>query len=157
MKRLVAHKTILLYAPEGVRGPGKGWFERFQLQTFHPSFISLSDRYQIPILPVVCLGNEYLHPWAFNLQKLAKTFSLPFLPLSVLIIIFILFPSMGVWAMKTRLRYYIQPLDLPSSENSQQQKAALHNNRSTAYQRAQAFREKLQKQINSLLIAEKKG
>jgi 1-acyl-sn-glycerol-3-phosphate acyltransferase len=54
----VAQKTTVLYAPEGLRGPGKGFFKRYQLETFHPSFIRLSDRYHIPILPVVCIGNE---------------------------------------------------------------------------------------------------
>ncbi|HEY9674537.1 MAG TPA: 1-acyl-sn-glycerol-3-phosphate acyltransferase [Waterburya sp.] len=107
------HKTVLLYAPEGVHGPGKGWSKRCKLQTFHPSFIQLSDRYRIPILPVVCLGNEFLHPWTLNLKKLARKISLPFLPISPLMFIFLLFPSMGVWAMRTRLRYYIQPLHQP--------------------------------------------
>jgi len=63
----IAQKNILLYAPEGLRGPGKGW--RYQLETFDLSFIRLSDRYQIPILPVVCLGSP-LHPWALNLKKI---------------------------------------------------------------------------------------
>jgi hypothetical protein len=62
---------------------------------------------------VVCLGNEFLHPWTLNLKKLARKISLPFLPISPLMFIFLLFPSMGVWAMRTRLRYYIQPLDKP--------------------------------------------
>jgi 1-acyl-sn-glycerol-3-phosphate acyltransferase len=112
----IAQKKNLLYAPEGVRGPGKGWFKRYQLERFHPSFIRLSDRYHVPILPVVCIGSESLHPWALNLKKLAKRLTLPFLPVSPLMIIFILFPSMGVWAMRTRLRYYIQPLYQPWTE-----------------------------------------
>ena len=54
----------------------------------------------------------------------------------------IVFPSMGVWAMKTRLRYFIQPLekDIHSTKN-----------RTAAYQQAQQFRDKLQTQINQLL------
>ena len=51
----IAHNKILLYAPEGLRGPAKAWQKRYQLQTFHPSFIQLSDRYNIPILPVICM------------------------------------------------------------------------------------------------------
>jgi 1-acyl-sn-glycerol-3-phosphate acyltransferase len=137
----IAQKTILLYAPEGLHGPRKGWLNRYQLQTFHPSFINLSDRYQIPILPVLCLGNEYLHPWTIHLKKIARRFSLPFLPISPLMFVFILFPSMGVWAMKTRLRYSIQPFYQSGSEE---------NNRTNAYQKAQELREKMQTIINSL-------
>ncbi|HEY9849741.1 MAG TPA: 1-acyl-sn-glycerol-3-phosphate acyltransferase [Leptolyngbyaceae cyanobacterium] len=141
----VARKTILLYAPEGLRGPSKGWRSRYELQTFHPSFITLSDRYQIPILPVICLGNESLHPRAKDLKKLARKFSLPFLPLSLLMIVFAFFPSMGVWAMKSHLRYYIQPLNTPEPKNNHQ----LDNNRLN-YQRAQQLREKMQNQLSTL-------
>jgi len=162
----VMHKTVLLYAPEGVRGPGKGWSKRYQLETFHPSFIHLSDRYHIPILPVVCIGSESLHPWGFNLKKLAKRVYLPFLPLSFLMVVFALFPSMGVWAMRTRLSYHIQPLYEPWIEDvieaeavqkpktsSQKMRSPLlvGGTRSHAYREAQRLREKLQRQINQLL------
>ena len=149
----VAQKTTVLYAPEGLRGPGKGWLNRYQLETFHPSFIEISDRYQIPILPVVCLGNESLHPWTVNLKKLAKRFSLPFLPISPLMPMFILFPSMGVWAMRSRLRYVVEPVyqDGLETKPEQQQKMGLHQVRSLAYRNAQRLREKLQFTLNKLL------
>ncbi len=160
----VSHKINLLYAPEGLRGPAKGFPKRYQLQTFHPSFIRLSDRYHIPILPVVCIGNESLHSWAFNLKKLARRFYLPFLPLSPLMLIFILFPSMGVWAMRTRLRYTIEPLYQPWTEKADSTEVQpalpmdgvrsllpLRGTQSLAYQQAQQLREKLQSTITKLL------
>ncbi len=159
----VTHETVLLYAPEGLRGPGKGWAKRYQLETFHPSFIRLSDRYGIPILPVVCLGNESLHPWAFPLKKLARRLYLPFLPVSLLIFAFVLFPSMGVWAMRTRLSYYIQPLYQPwteaglEAEALQQQETGSSEPRAIAYREAQQLREKLQYQINQLLSSKLDG
>jgi 1-acyl-sn-glycerol-3-phosphate acyltransferase len=144
----IAQKTVLLYAPEGLRGPSKGWQQRYQLASFDPSFIRLSDRHQIPILPVVCLGNELLHPFAINLnlQHIGKIFGLPFLPLSPLMPLFALFPSMGVWAMRSRLRYFIQPVyrvDLKDRTSRRERVAA--------YQEAQAFRDKLQNAINCIL------
>lgn len=152
----VARQTVLLYAPEGLRGPGKGWLKRHQLETFHPSFIQLSDRYHISILPVVCLGNEFLHPLTVNLKKLSKRLLLPFLPLSPLIIVFILFPSMGVWAMRSKLRYHLQPLYQPWT----QEEASTHSistvsvrqAQSQAYTQAQRLRDKMQSQIHQLLI-----
>jgi len=147
----VAHKTVLLYAPEGLRGPCKGWSQRYQLQTFHPSFIRLSDRYQIPILPVVCLGNEFLHPWTKNLPKLARLISMPFLPLSLGMVAFALFPSMGVWAVRTRLRYYVEPLYQFETETEQETKIGSSEVRTRTYREAQRLREKLQSQINQLL------
>ncbi len=142
---IIAQRKTLLYAPEGVRGPLKGWKRRYQLEKFDVSFIQLSDRYHIPILPIVCIGNESLHPWTINLKKLQRLFKLPFLPISPLMLVLILFPSMGVWAMKTRLRYFIQPLEPAGLETN------LGKGRAAVYQQAQKLREKLQIQTNQLL------
>ncbi|TBR60854.1 glycerol acyltransferase [Westiellopsis prolifica IICB1] len=141
--------TVILYAPEGLRGPRKGWQKRYQLEKFDISFIQLSKRFQIPILPVICIGNENLHPWTTNLHKLQKLFKLPFLPLSPLILVFILFPSMGVWAAKSHLRYFIQSLEIINLQPNEQNHS--HNKRVMIYQIAQALREKMQNQINQLI------
>ncbi|GAB1540458.1 hypothetical protein NUACC21_31270 [Scytonema sp. NUACC21] len=139
----IKERKSLLYAPEGLRGPRKGWAKRYQLETFDLSFIRLSQRYQIPILPIVCIGNENLHPWTFNIRRLQRLLNMPFLPLSPLMPIFILFPSMGVWAMKSRLHYFIQPLYTVNGDGDKTE-------RSLAYQKAQEFKEMLQGQINNL-------
>lgn len=112
----IANKAILLYAPEGWRGLAKGWQQRYQLATFDPSFIRLSVRYQVPIVPVICLGSEYLHPFAFNVRRLAQWLHLPMFPISPLILAFCLFPSLGVWAVRTRLQYFVQPVWCPWEE-----------------------------------------
>jgi hypothetical protein len=71
--------------------------------------------------------------------------------------VFILFPSMGVWAMRTRLRYFIQPLyqtgstaAVDEAEQIPAQNSALRLGRSAAYREAQALRQKLQNTIDSL-------
>ncbi|MBW4558003.1 MAG: acyltransferase family protein [Trichormus sp. ATA11-4-KO1] len=137
----ISQGKTLLYAPEGLRGPLKGWSKRYQLQKFDVSFMQLSDRYHIPIVPVVCIGSEALHPWSINIKKSQQLFNLPFLPVSLLMFVLIIFPSMGVWAMRTRLRYFIQPIEKVHSSKS----------RTAVYQQAQKLREKLQMQINQLL------
>ena len=90
-------------------------------------------------------------------------------------IVFILFPSLGVWAMGTRLQYYIQPLDKiwsaeateadrsPKGTASQgvrtpDSKPSLTHSRSStvsvAYQRAEDLREKMQSKLNQILNSE---
>ncbi|NJN08731.1 MAG: glycerol acyltransferase [Richelia sp. RM2_1_2] len=142
----IEQRKIILYAPEGLRGPGKGWKKRYQLEKFDISFIQLSKKYQVPILPVICIGSENLHPYTLNISWLQKTFHLPFLPISPLIPWFAIFPSMGVWAGKTKLRYFIQPLAEVNNVN----------NRGEFYQKAQELRQQMQTQINRLL-SEKSG
>ncbi|MEO1377674.1 MAG: 1-acyl-sn-glycerol-3-phosphate acyltransferase [Cyanobacteria bacterium J06635_10] len=137
----IEQQKILLYAPEGLRGPGKGWFKRYQLQKFDISFVQLSQKYQVPILPVICIGSEKLHPYTLNINWLRKLFGLPFLPASPLIPWFALFPSMGVWAGRTKLRYFIQPLVKVDGSKS----------RGEFYQKAQGLREEMQREINRVL------
>lgn len=141
----ITQGKILLYAPEGIRGPMKGWKRRYQLEKFDVSFMKLSDRYQIPILPVVCIGSESLHPWAVNFKKLQRLIKLPFVPISPLMLALILFPSMGIWAMRTRLRYFIQPFETAEFQNYSKE------GHTVAYQQAQQLREKLQIKITQLL------
>lgn len=137
----IQQQKVLLYAPEGLRGPSKGWGKRYQLEKFDISFIQLSQRYKIPVLPVICIGSENLHPYTLNVNWFQKLFKLPFLPISPLIPWFALFPSMGVWAAKSKLRYFIQPLVEVDNVN----------NRGQFYQKAQDLRAEMQSQINRLL------
>jgi len=138
----MAQKAVLLYAPESWRGLAKGWNHRYELATFDPSFIRLSARYQVSIAPVVCLGNEFLHPWAVNSKALARWLKMPLLPVSPLLVLFILFPSLGVWAMRSRLEYYFQPLQAPAQ-------AGL--TRSQLYDQAEQLRSQLQQKIEHLI------
>ncbi|MBD1861375.1 MULTISPECIES: 1-acyl-sn-glycerol-3-phosphate acyltransferase [Trichocoleus] len=141
-------ETVVLYAPEGWRGLIKGWRQRYQLTTFDPSFIQVSDRHHVPILPVTCIGNELLHPWAWNFKTLARWIKLPLFPISLLMVAFVLFPSMGVWAMRSRLKYTVQPLYQPWQEAGVT--APDQPKRSHAYQQAQALRSQLQDQLNQI-------
>jgi 1-acyl-sn-glycerol-3-phosphate acyltransferase len=149
--RTQEHNAVLLYAPESWRGLTKGWQQRYQLATFDPSFIRLSDRHQVPILPVVCIGNETLHPWTINVKRFAQWTGMPMFPLSLWLIPFLLFPSMGVWANRTHLRYYLHPLEQPWNDTSNNHAKQNQSNRSLTYHRAQELRSRLQAFINHRL------
>jgi 1-acyl-sn-glycerol-3-phosphate acyltransferase len=147
-EQAIADKPVLLYAPEGWRGLSKGWRRRYRLATFHPSFIRLSIRHQIPILPVTCMGSEYLHPFAVNVRRLAHWLKMPLFPISPLVLLFLLFPSLGVWAVRTRLSYYIQPIWHPWEElEAQNRQLPSH---SVAYRMADKLRSRLQIAIQRL-------
>ncbi|KST66386.1 1-acyl-sn-glycerol-3-phosphate acyltransferase [Mastigocoleus testarum] len=147
----VEQNRILLYAPEGLRGPSKGWGKRYQLEKFDPSFIHISQKNCMKIVPVICIGNENLHPWTINIsrlqRKLQNLLKLPFLPLSPLLPIFMLFPSMGVWAAKSRLHYFIESwIEAEAIESLQTTEET--NLRKKIYCQAQKLRAQMQEQIN---------
>jgi 1-acyl-sn-glycerol-3-phosphate acyltransferase len=139
--------AVVLYAPEGWRGLAKGWRQRYQLQKFDPSFMDLSDRHHVPILPITCTGNEWLHPWTVNIRRLARWTGLPMFPLSGFLVLFVLFPSMGVWANRAHLRYRALPLQTPWQETDQTEQSP----RSIAYHRAQQLRSTMQTAIEQRL------
>jgi 1-acyl-sn-glycerol-3-phosphate acyltransferase len=146
LEAALSQPTVLLYAPESWRGLSKGWQYRYQLAPFDSSFVRLSIRHKIPILPIICLGNEGLHPFTVNIDWLARWFKLPMFPLSPLMLVFVLFPSMGVWAVGSRLRYLAQPLWCPWEDL-----ATLQNAPSTTeiYHLAQTLRSRMQTEINT--------
>ena len=138
--------TTLLFAPEGWRGLAKGWQQRYRLATFDPSFVGLSIQHRVPVLPIVCLGSESLHPFTLNVKPLARWFKLPLFPLSPLLLAFILFPSLGVWAVRSRLRYHISSLWCPWEDLEPEESPS----RSRLYDLAETLRSRLQTQIDRL-------
>jgi 1-acyl-sn-glycerol-3-phosphate acyltransferase len=145
-EQAIADRKIVIFAPEGWRGLAKGWHQRYRLTTFDPSFVRLSIQHHVPVLPIVCLGSESLHPFTFNAQPLARWLKLPLFPLSPLLLAFILFPSLGVWAARSRLRYQISPLWCPWANLSSGESPS----RSRLYELAEGLRSQLQSQIDAL-------
>jgi len=141
-----AEPRVLLYAPEGWRGLSKGWQQRYHLATFDPSFLRLSLRDRVPVLPIVCIGSESLHPLTVNIPWLARWLGMPLFPLSPLVLVFVLFPSMGVWARRTRLQYYIQPVEQPWKQVQPNGKTQAR----LTYQMAEALRSRLQTVIEKV-------
>lgn len=143
----------LLYAPEGWRGLAKGWHQRHELARFDSSFVRLSVRHHVPIVPVVCVGSEWLHPFTSNVNWLARRFKMPMFPLSPLIPIFVLFPSMGIWAVRTQLRYYVQPLWQPWNHSNLD---GTRIRQSVLHRLAEDLRSQMQVTLNQLVTSSRR-
>lgn len=69
--------------PEGFKGVGKGWRERYRLQRFgRGGFIELALRARVPIVPVAIVGAEEAYPMIGNIKPLASLFGLPYFPVT---------------------------------------------------------------------------
>jgi 1-acyl-sn-glycerol-3-phosphate acyltransferase len=116
-EKIIKHKQLSLYAPEGAGGMGKSWGQRYQLQHFHTSAIRLAAVYNVPIVPVVCVGNEWLHPFAYDVKAIARLLKFPFFGVSPFSIWVLLFPSMLPWSLPAQMRYYVSdPVHLPRQD-----------------------------------------
>jgi 1-acyl-sn-glycerol-3-phosphate acyltransferase len=69
--------------PEGYKGVGKGWEERYKLQRFgRGGFIELALRARVPLIPVAIVGSEEIYPMIGNSKLLAKMFGFPYFPIT---------------------------------------------------------------------------
>ena len=84
-KNLLEDENAILVFPEGVRGSGKPWHERYQLKPFGRGFLRLALQTKAPIVPVSVVGAEEaivsIHDW----KGLAKLLKMPYLPISPLL------------------------------------------------------------------------
>lgn len=69
--------------PEGYKGVGKGWRERYKLQRFgRGGFIEVALRARVPIIPVAFVGPEEAFPMIGNAKFLARALGVPYFPIT---------------------------------------------------------------------------
>nr|WP_304438627.1 MULTISPECIES: lysophospholipid acyltransferase family protein [unclassified Aeromicrobium] len=82
-ERLLGTGEIAGVWPEGFKGIGKPFAERYKLQRFgRGGFVSSALRAQVPIVPVSIVGAEEIYPLVGNVPSLARLLGLPYLPVT---------------------------------------------------------------------------
>jgi 1-acyl-sn-glycerol-3-phosphate acyltransferase len=82
-ERLLAKEQLVAVFPEGVKGIGKLFSERYRLQRFgRGGFIKLCLRTGTPIVPVAVVGAEETNPLLFRFEYLSKALGLPYVPVT---------------------------------------------------------------------------
>ena len=82
-RRLLERDQLVLVFPEGVRGTGKHYEDRYKLRRFgRGGFVSTAIRAGAPIIPVSVVGSEEIYPMIGDLSGVAKLFGLPYFPVT---------------------------------------------------------------------------
>jgi 1-acyl-sn-glycerol-3-phosphate acyltransferase len=82
-RRLLERDQLVLVFPEGVRGTGKRYEDRYKLRRFgRGGFVSTAIRASAPIIPVSIVGSEEIYPMVGDLGGVAKLFGLPYFPVT---------------------------------------------------------------------------
>jgi 1-acyl-sn-glycerol-3-phosphate acyltransferase len=69
--------------PEGFKGVGKPFRERYKLQRFgRGGFVEVALRTGTPIIPVAIVGAEEIFPIIYNLKPLARLLGFPYFPIT---------------------------------------------------------------------------
>jgi 1-acyl-sn-glycerol-3-phosphate acyltransferase len=82
------HQLALVF-PEGTKGTGKTYGERYQLRRFgRGGFVQIAMRAGVPVVPIAVVGAEEAMPILWKSPQLAKLLGLPYLPLTANMIAF---------------------------------------------------------------------
>ena len=82
-RELLARGELVGVYPEGFKGVGKGWRERYKLQRFgRGGFMETALRTRVPIIPVAIVGAEEAFPMIGNAKWLAKALGMPYFPIT---------------------------------------------------------------------------
>lgn len=80
---LLAAGELVAVFPEGLKGVGKLYRERYRLARFgRGGFVRLARDAQVPLIPIAIVGAEEIHPVIGKITRLAEPFGLPYIPIT---------------------------------------------------------------------------
>jgi 1-acyl-sn-glycerol-3-phosphate acyltransferase len=82
-RRLLDRDELVLVFPEGVKGTGKPFKDRYRLRRFgRGGFVATAIRAGAPIIPISVVGSEEIYPMVADAGPVAKLFGLPYFPIT---------------------------------------------------------------------------
>jgi 1-acyl-sn-glycerol-3-phosphate acyltransferase len=88
--RLLDQGHLVMVFPEGAKGAGKPFSERYRLQRFgRGGFVEIALRTGAPIVPVAVVGSEEIYPKLADSRLLARLLGAPYFPITPT------FPALG--------------------------------------------------------------
>jgi 1-acyl-sn-glycerol-3-phosphate acyltransferase len=89
-ERLLRHDALVAVFPEGMKGIGKLFKDRYKLQRFgRGGFVKLCLRTRTPIVPVAIIGGEETNPMLARVEYLTRAIGIPYFPVTPT------FPALG--------------------------------------------------------------
>ena len=103
-ERLLRSGEVVGVWPEGFKGIGKPFKDRYKLQRFgRGGFVSAALNTGVPIIPVSIVGAEEIYPMIGDIKALARLFGFPYFPVTPL------FPLLGpLGAIPLPSKWYIE-------------------------------------------------
>ena len=124
--RLLRHGQLVCVFPEGVKGLGKLYKQRYQLQRFgRGGFVKICLDTKAPLVPVAVVGAEEIHPMIGRGSWIADIVGVPYLPITPF------FPWLGLLgAIPLPSKWTIgfsEPIDFASFDDASRKNRILVN------------------------------
>jgi 1-acyl-sn-glycerol-3-phosphate acyltransferase len=112
-ERLLGHDALVAVFPEGMKGIGKLFRERYRLQRFgRGGFVKLGLRTRTPVVPVAVVGGEETNPMLTRIEYLTRALGIPYLPVTPT---FPLLGPVGLLPAPTKWKIFFgEPIELES-------------------------------------------
>ncbi len=143
-ERLLCRDELVGVFPEGFKGVGKPFNERYKLQRFgRGGFVSAALKTGAPIIPVSIVGAEEIYPLIGDIKPLARLLGLPYFPVTPT------FPWLGLLgAVPLPSKWLIEfgePIDTTGLADSADDAAVVFN-------LGDQVRESIQQTLHQLLV-----
>jgi 1-acyl-sn-glycerol-3-phosphate acyltransferase len=111
--RLLEQDHLVAVFPEGVKGTGKAYSERYRLQRFgRGGFVEIALRTGAPIVPVAVVGSEEIYPKVADLPMVARLIGAPYFPVTPT---FPLLGPLGIVPLPSKWRIeFLDPIETAS-------------------------------------------
>jgi len=138
-------RQLALVFPEGTKGTGKLFGERYQLRRFgRGGFVEIAMRAGVPIVPIAVTGAEEAMPMLGKLPGLARLLHLPYAPVTANMVVFGPLGLVIPFPAKLRLRV-LDPVHFDVGPDQERY------SRSKVMDEAEAIRVRLQETLYDML------
>jgi 1-acyl-sn-glycerol-3-phosphate acyltransferase len=143
-ERMLRNGEVVGVFPEGFKGIGKRYVDRYKLQRFgRGGFVSAALRTGAPIVPVAIVGAEEIYPLIGDIKPLARLLGIPYFPVTPT------FPWLGPLGMvplpSKWLIEYCEPIDTTTLDADPDDPMAV-------FGLADRVRETIQETLHKLLL-----
>jgi 1-acyl-sn-glycerol-3-phosphate acyltransferase len=135
----------VLVFPEGTKGPGKNFTERYQLRRFgRGGFVEIAMRAGVPVVPIAVVGSEEAMPTLAHIPGLAKAIGAPYAPITANMLALGPLGLVGYFPAKFRLKV-LDPVhfDVPPDQE--------RYSRSRVMEESEAIRDHIQSALYEML------
>jgi 1-acyl-sn-glycerol-3-phosphate acyltransferase len=146
--RLLRHQDqLVLVFPEGTKGTGKVYSERYKLRRFgRGGFVEIAMRAGVPVIPIAVVGSEEAMPILAKVPSLAKLIGVPYVPITANMLLMGPLGTLVPFPAKMRLRV-LDPVtfDVPPDQD--------RYSKSRIMDEAEAIRVQMQETLYDMLRA----